>query len=78
MFTCMIAADEGSLSVFHHVNSLEMHMNMSLRFPGSPQSLPDGTVAKKAELKALLPHTMDVEARNEYRLNVQVHCLFLV
>ena len=29
MFTCMFAADEGSLSVFQHVNSLAMHLNMS-------------------------------------------------
>ena len=53
-----------------------MHLNMSLRFPGSPQSLPDGTVEQKAELKALIPHTTKVKARNQYRLNVQVHCLF--
>ena len=52
MFTCVFAADEGSLSVFQHVNSLAMHLNMALRFPGSPQSLPDSTaVAHKAELK---------------------------
>ena len=76
MFTCMFAVDEGSLSVFQHVNSLAMHVNMSLRLPGSPQSLPDGTMAQKAELKALLPHTIKVEARNQYRLNVQVHCFF--
>ena len=74
MFTCMFAADEGSLSVFQHVNSLAIHLNMSLRFPGSPQSLPDGTIAQKAELEALIPHTTKVEARNQYRLNVQVHC----
>ena len=74
MFTCMFAADEGSPSVFQHVNSLAMHLNMSLRFPGSPQSLPDGTVAQKTELKALIPHTTKVEAKNQYRLNVQVHC----
>ena len=78
MFTCMFAADEGSLSVFQHLNSLAMHLNMSLRFPGSPQSLPDGTVPQKAELKALIPHTTKVEARNQYRLNVEVHCLFFV
>ena len=57
MFTCIFAADEGSLSVFQHVNSLAMHLNMSLRLPGSPQSLPDSTVAHKAELQALIPHT---------------------
>ena len=39
-----------------------MHLNMSLRFPGSPQSLPDGTVTKKAELKALIPYTTKIEA----------------
>ena len=65
MFTCMFAADAGSLSVFHHMNSLAMHLNMSLRFPGSPQSLPDGTMAQKAELKALIPHKTKVEARNQ-------------
>ena len=67
MFTCMFAADEGSLSVFQHVNSLAIYLilNMSLRFPGSPQSLPNGTVAQKAELKALIPHTTKVEARNQ-------------
>ena len=74
MFTCMFAVDEGSLSVLQHVNSLAMHLNMSLKFPGSPQSLPDGTVAQRTELKALIPHTTKVEARNQYRLNVQVHC----
>ena len=78
MFTCMDAADEGSLPVFQHVNSLAMHLNMSLRLPGSPQSLPDGTISQKAELKALIPHTTKVEARNQYRLNVQVYCLFFV
>ena len=78
MFTCMFAADEGSLSVFQHVNSLAMHLNMSPRLPGSPQSLPDGTITQKAELKALIPYTTKVEARNQYRLNVQVHCLFFV
>ena len=78
MFTGMFAADEGSLSVFQHVNSLAMHLNMSLRFPGSPHSLPDGAIALKAELKALIPHSTKVEARNQYRLNVQVHCLFFV
>ena len=78
MFTCMFAADEGSLSVFHHMNSLAMHLNMSLRLPGSLQSLPDGTIAQKSELKALVPHTTNVEAKNQYRMNVQVHCLFLV
>ena len=77
MLTCMFAADEGSLSVFQHVNSLAMHLNMSLRFPGSPQSLPDGTVAQKTEFKALIPHITKVEARNQYRMNVQVHCNFL-
>ena len=55
-----------------------MHLNMTLRLPGSPQSLPDGTIAQKAELKALIPHTTKVEARKQYRMNVQVHCLFLV
>ena len=49
MFTCMFVANEGSLSVFHHMNSLAMHLNMSLRLPGSPQSQPDGTIAQKAE-----------------------------
>ena len=78
MFTCMFAADEESLSVFQHVNSFAMHLSMSLRFPGSPQSLPDGTVAQKAERKALIPHTTKVEVRNQYRLKVQVHCLFFV
>ena len=73
----MFAAVEGRLSVFQHVNSLTMHLNMSLRFPGSPQSLPDGIVAQKTELKVLIPHTTKVEARNQYRLNVQVHCFFL-
>ena len=77
MFTCMFAADERSLSVFQHVNSLPMHLNMSLRLPGPPQPLPDGTIPQKAELKALIPHKTKVEARNQYRLNVQVHCLFL-
>ena len=67
MFTCMFDAGQGSLSVFQHVNSLAMHLNMSLRFPGSPQSLPDGTVAQKTELKALIPHTTKVETRNQYR-----------
>ena len=76
MFTCMFGADKGSLSVFQHVNSLAMHLNMPLRLPGSPQSLPDGTIAQKAELKALIPHKTKVEARNQYRPNVQVHCLF--
>ena len=77
MFTCMFAADEGSLSVFQHVISLAMQLNMSLRLPGSPQSLPNGTaVVQKAELEALIPHTTKVEARNQYRLNVQVNCLF--
>ena len=51
MLTCMFAEDEGSLSVFHHMNSFAMHLNMSQRLPGFPQSLPDGTVAQKAELK---------------------------
>ena len=78
MFTGMFAADEGSLSVFQHVNSLAMHLNMSLRLPGSPQSLSEGTIAQKAELEALIPHTTEVEARNQYRLNIQVHCLFFV
>ena len=78
MFTCMFAADERRLSVFQYVNSLAMHLNMSLRLPGSPQSLPDGTVAQKAKLKALISHTTKVKARNQYRLNVQVHCLFFV
>ena len=80
MFTCMFAADEESLSVFHHMNSLAMHLNMSLliRLPGSPQSLPDGTIARKAELKALIPHTTKVEAKNQYRMNVQVNCSFFV
>ena len=65
MFTCMYAADEGSLSVFHHLNSLAMRLNMSLRLPGSPQSLPyPGSVAQNAELKALIPHTRKVEAKN--------------
>ena len=49
----MVAADEGSLSVFQHVNSLAMYVNMSLRPSGSPQSLPDDTLAQKAELKSL-------------------------
>ena len=62
MFTCMLVADEGTLSVFQHVNSLAMPLNMSLKLPGYPQSLPDGTVAQKAELKALIPHTTKVEA----------------
>ena len=70
MFTCMFAADEGSLSVFQHVNSLAMHSNISLRLHGSPQSLPDGTVAQKVEPKALIPHTTKAESRNQYRLNV--------
>ena len=74
----MFAAGEGSLSVFQHVNSLAMHLNMSLRLRGSPQSLTDGTEAQKAELKDLSPHTTKVEARNQCRLNVQVHCLFFV
>ena len=79
MSTWTFAADEGSLSVFQHVNSLAMHLNMTLRLPGSPQSLvPDGTIAQKAELKALILHTTKAEARNQYRLNVQVHCLFFV
>ena len=78
MFTRMFAPDEGSLSVFQHVNSLAMHLNITLKLPGSLQSLADGTVAQKAELKALIPHTTKVEARNQYRLNVQVHCLFFV
>ena len=79
MFIRMFAPDEGSLSVFQHVNSLAMHLNITLKLPGSPQSLADGTVAQKAELKALIPHTTKVEARNQYRLNVQVHlCLFFV
>ena len=78
IFTCMFPADEGRLSVFQHVNSLAMHLNMSLRFPGPPQSLTDGIVAQKTELKVLIPHTTKVEARNQYRLNVQVHCLFFV
>ena len=60
------------------MDSLAMHLNMSLRFPGSPQSLSDGTVAQKTELKALIPHTTKVEAMNQYRLNVQVHCIFFV
>ena len=76
--TCMFAADEGSLSVFQHVNSLAMHLKMSLRLPVSPQSLPDGAVAQTAGLEALIPHTTKVEARNQYRLNVQVHCLLFV
>ena len=74
MFTCMFAADEGSLSVFQPVNSLAIHLNMSLSFPGSPQSLPDGTITQKAELKALIPHTAKVEARNQYRLNALSLC----
>ena len=74
MFTCMFAADEGSISVFQHMNSLAVHLTMSIRFPGSPQSLPDGTVAQKAELKAMVPHTTKIQARNQYRLNVEVHC----
>ena len=78
MFTYMFAADEGSLSVIQDVNSLAMHFNMSLRLPGSSQSLPDGTLAQKAELKALIPHITKAEARNQYRLNVQVHCLLFV
>ena len=78
MFTCIFAADEGSLSVFQHVNSIAMHLNMSLGLPGFPQSLPDGTIAQKAELKPLISHTTKVEARTQYRLNVQVHCLFFV
>ena len=78
MFTCMFGADEGSLLVFQHANSLAMHLNLSLRLPGSPQSLPDGTVAQKTELEALIPHTTKVETRNQYRLNVQVHCSFFV
>ena len=78
MFTCVFAVDEDSLLVFQHVNSSAMQLNMSLRLPGSPQSLPDGTTAQKAELKALIPHTTKVEARNQYRLNVQVHCVFFV
>ena len=71
------AADKGSLSVFKHVNSVAMHLKMSLRLPGSPQSLPDGTVAQTAELKALIPHTTKVEARNQYRVSVQVLAYFL-
>ena len=78
MFTCMFAADEGGFSVFQHVNSFAMHLNKSLRLPSSPQSLPDGTVAQKAELKAMILHQTKVEARNQYRLNVEVHCLFFV
>ena len=77
IFPCMFAADEGSLTVFQHVNSLAMHLNMSLRFPGYFQSLPDGTVAQKPELKALIPHTTKVEARNQYQLNVHMRCKFL-
>ena len=61
IFTCMFAADEGSLPVFQHVNSSTMLLNISLRFPGSPQSLPDGTVAQKTELKAFLSHTTKVK-----------------
>ena len=78
MSTCMFAADEGSLSVFQDVNSLAMHFNMSLTLPGSSQSLLDGTVARKAELKVLIPHITKAGARNQYRLNVQVHCLLFV
>ena len=77
MFTCMFAADDGGKYLaLQNVNSYKMHLNMSLSFPGSPQSLPDGTVAQMAEGKALIPHTTKVEARNQYGLNVQVHCLF--
>ena len=47
MFTCILAADEGIPSVFQHDNSLAMHLNMPLRLPGSPQSLPDGTISQK-------------------------------
>ena len=75
MFTCMFAADEGSLPAFQHVNSLAMDLNMSLWFPGSPQSLPDGTVAQKTEFSlffsALIllflqqPLFCDVRAHNE-------------
>ena len=78
MFTRMFAADEGSFSVLYLMNSLAMHLNMSLRLPGFPQSLPDGTKAQKAELKALIPQTTKVDARNQYRMNVQVHCLLFV
>ena len=53
MCTCMFAADEGSISVFQLVNSLAMHLNLSLRFPGCPQSLPDGTVAQRLSSKPL-------------------------
>ena len=77
MFTCMFAADERRLSVFQYVNSLAMHLNMSLRLPGSPQSLPDGTVAQNSQLKFFITHTSKVSERNQHRLNVQVHCLFL-
>ena len=52
MFTCMFAADAASISVFQHVNSLAMHLNMSLTLPGFSQSLPDGTItAQNAELE---------------------------
>ena len=78
MFTYIFAADEGSLSAFQRVNNIAMHLNMSLSLPGFPQSLPDGTIAQKAELKALISRTAKVEARTQYRLNVQVHCLFFV
>ena len=74
----MFAAEEGSLWVCQHVNILAMHLNMSLRLPGSPQVLPDGIIAQKAELKALIPHTTKVEEWNKYRLNVQVYSLFFV
>ena len=78
MFTCMFAAYEGSLSVCQHVNSLAMLLNMSPRLPGSPRSLPDGTISQIAEVKALIPHTAKVEARSQYRPNVQVHCFLCV
>ena len=78
-FTCMFAAQMTEVfSVFQHMNSLAMHLNMSLTLPGSPQSLPDRTIAQKAESKALIPHTTKVESWKQYRLNVQVHSFFFV
>ena len=83
MFTCMYAADEGNLSVFQPLNSLAMHLNMSLRLPGYPHSLPDGTVAQTAELKALIPHTRKVEVPPvpvliSYRTYRSVRCRYEV
>ena len=78
IFPClMFAADEGSYSVSQHEKSLAVHLNMSLRLPVFPKSLPDGTVAQNSQLKFFITHTSKVSERNQHRLNVQVHCLFL-